>query len=122
MKIKHIKRLKSIEYGYTEYGYIPLSQYREYYHLKALRKIIKLKNINRKLSNRRIRILNEAKYYHDSQLRVMYIYHILELQKLSEQIGRNSNKIQRLRSGYTKFSDKWVESKCKRDSVHGNVF
>ncbi len=114
MKIKHVKRLKSIEYGYAEYGYIPLSQYREYYHLKSLRKIIKLKNINRKLSDRRIEILDKAKYYHDSQLRVMYIDHILELQKLSEQIGRNSNKIQRLRSSYAKFSDKWLERKCKK--------
>ena len=122
MKIKHIKRLKSIEYGCTEYGYIPLRQYREYYHLKSLRKIIKLKNINRKLSDRRIKILDKAKYYNDSQLRVIYIDHILELQKLSEQIGRNSNKIQRLRSGYAKFSDKWLERKCKRDVVQGDVF
>lgn len=112
MKKKHLERLKSIEYGYSEYGYIPLKEYREYYHLKSLRKIIKLKNINRKLSRVRSNTLDDITTLSQfDQYSVCIIGLTLKVSNISEKIGKNSAKIQRLRSQYTKFSDKWVEKK-----------
>lgn len=111
MKIKDRERLKRIEYNYTEYGYIPLKQWREYYHLKVLRKIIKLKRANRILSDKRrnlqVYIWQKAL---DNGWAVSILCRTVEIARLSEQIGRNSAKIQRLRNSYTKFSDKWVDS------------
>lgn len=111
MKIKHKERLKRIEYNYTEYGYIPLNEWREYYHLKALRKIIKLKRANRILADKRSSLQVEVwEKALDRGWAASILVLTTEIAKLSEQIGKNSNKIQRLRNGYTKFSDKWVES------------
>lgn len=119
MKIKHKERLKRIEYNYTEYGYIPLNQWREYYHLKALRKIIKLKRANRILSDKR-KVLREEIW--EKSLTTGWCVAIailtVEISQLSEQIGRNSNKIQRLRNGYTKFSDKWVDSQINKKPTY----
>lgn len=115
MKIKHKERLKRIEYNYTEYGYIPLNQWREYYHLKALRKIIKLKRANRILADKRRNL--QVEVYTKSLSRGWTISITActhEIARLSEQIGRNSSKIQRLRNGYTKFSDKWFDSQVNK--------
>lgn len=111
MKVKDKDRLKRIEYEYSHYGYIPLKQWREYYHLKSLRKIIKLKRANRILADKRWSLRMEI---YKKSLGRGWAISIAQLTgeviQLSEQIGRNSNKIQRLRNSYTKFSDKWVES------------
>jgi hypothetical protein len=115
MKVKDKERLKSIEYNYTVYGYIPLKEWREYYYLKSLRKIIKLKRANRILADKRRNLSNTHKHKTLNVGWSVTTYLLaIEIANLSEQIGRNSNKIQRLRNSYTKFSDKWVESQITR--------
>lgn len=122
MKLKHKQQLKSIECSYSEYGYIALKYYKQYYHLKSLRKIIKLKNTNLILCARRKSLIKGFNKFHTATIKgvdVRLLGHeehnkfLLELNILSEQIGRNSAKIQRLRSSYTKFSDKWIDEKSR---------
>lgn len=122
MKLKHKQQLKSIEYSYTEYGYIATKDYKQYYHLKSLRKIIKLKNTNRILCAKRKSMYFNFNLLHATRIKGIDIrlvdhekhnQYVSSIAKLSEQIGRNSAKIQRLRSSYTKFSDKWVDEKSR---------
>lgn len=115
MKKLHVKKLNSIKYHVSEYGYIPLSQYKEYYHLKSLRKIIKLKNENRTLCAKRNNLKHEI--FEKSQSNGWFIAIALlvnDVAELSEQIGKNSHKIRKLRADYCKYSHKWVDSKLTK--------
>lgn len=123
MKQSQKKQLQKLKRGYKEYGYIALKDYKHYYYLKALPKIISLKNKNRVLCARRKSLIKGFNKVHTTTtikgVDVRLLSHedhnkfLLELNKLSEKIGKNSNKIQRLRSQYSKFSDKWVAEKSK---------
>lgn len=112
MKKLHVKKLNSIKYHVSEYGYIPLSQYKEYYHLKSLRKIIKLKNENRILCTKRSNL--KCEIFEKSQSNGWFIAISLlvnDVAELSEKIGKNSHKIRKLRASYCKYSQKWIDSK-----------
>ena len=114
MKQSYKKQLRKLECGYIEYGYIALKDYKPYYHLKALPKIISLKNKNRMLCARRKSLMfNLVGLSQNDFNTISIICTARDIAILSEQIGKNSNKIQKLRSQYSKFSDKWVAEKSK---------
>ena len=103
------KDLKCLKFKAKEYGYTALKDYKKFYHLSSLDKIIKLKETNRKLCAKRkqLRVLLSDTDQNTDQI-------ISEMCKLSEQIGKNGHKIQRLRTKYSQYGDKWLMNKIKR--------
>ena len=103
------KDLNCLKFKAKEYRYIALKDYKKFYHLSSLDKIIKLKETNRKLCSKRkqLRVLLSDTDQNTDQI-------ISEMCKLSEQIGKNGHKIQRLRTKYSQYGDKWLMNKIKR--------
>lgn len=103
------KELNRLKYSAKEYGYIALKDYKKFYHLSSLDKIIKLKETNRKLCAKRkqLKVLLSDTDQNTFQI-------LSEMSKLSEQIGKNGHKIQRLRTKYSQYGDKWLMNKIKR--------
>lgn len=119
MKLKHKQQLKSLIHHKHKYGYIALKDYRTFHHLKSLDKIIKLKSANRILCARRKSMIKSFHKLYSGTIQGVDIKllsdkthkdFINSISLISERIGRNSNKIQRLRSEYLKYSDKWIDS------------
>lgn len=114
MKLKHIQQLDSIKYHSKEYGYIALKDYKHYHHLKSLNNIISLKSKNRILCAKRRSLMFKLVGLSQKDFNtISIICTTRDIAKLSEQIGKNSNKIQRLRSKYSCYSAKWVAEKSK---------
>lgn len=112
MKQSQKKQLQKLKRGYKEYGYIALRDYKPYHHLKALPKIISLKNKNRVLCARRKSLMFNLVGLSQKDFNTISILCTArDIAILSEKIGKNSNKIQRIRSQYSKFSDKWIAEK-----------
>lgn len=114
MNKKQQQELKSLEHYKQEYGYLALRDYSKFNYLTSLGKIIRLKNINRTLCDKRKSLQVEIFVKSQSNGWFVAITSMsLEVAKLSEQIGKNGHKIQRLRTKYKQFGDKWVENRCK---------
>ena len=60
MNKKQQQKLKTLKYREKEYGYVALSDYSNYHYLSSLDKIIKLKNQNRKLCDKRKALQKEV--------------------------------------------------------------
>ena len=95
------KGLKILKFKSKEFGYIALKDYKKFYHLSSLDKIIKLKETNRKLCAKRKQLKGSLS---DKTQDVFQI--ASEISKLSEQIGKNGHKIQRLRTKYSQYGEK----------------
>ena len=108
MNVVKKKDLMRLKYNAKEYGYIALKDYKKFYHLSSLDKIIKLKEANRKLCTKRKQL--EA-LLSDKDRDTFQI--VSEMSKLSEQIGKNGHKIQRLRTKYSQYGEKWLQNKVK---------
>lgn len=102
------KELKHLKYGAKEYGYIALKDYKKFHRLSSLDKIIKLKETNRKLCAKRKHLQGSLS---DKTQDVFQI--ASEISKLSEQIGKNGHKIQRLRTKYSQYGENWLQNKIK---------
>lgn len=112
------KELQSIKHLEYEYGYIALSDYKNFHYLSSLDKIIKLKEVNRGLCAKRKYLQDEVFVKSQSNgYSVEIIVLTSEISKLSEQIGKNGHKIQRLRTKYSQFGQKWIDSKCKSKDI-----
>ena len=108
------KELEHFKFNAKEYGYISLKDYKKFYHLSSLDKIIKLKETNKKLCAKRKHLQEEV--FIKSQSNGWYIEIAVltsEISKLSEQIGKNGHKIQRLRTKYSQYGEKWLQNKIK---------
>lgn len=114
MNKKQQQELKKVKRLEREYGYTALNDYSKYYYLSSLDKIIKLKNQNRKLCNKRHSLQEElyAEIQSNSWCPVVILL-TDEIAKLSEQIGKNGHKIQRLRTKYKQYGEKWKDSKLR---------
>ena len=109
------KELKCLRYNAREYGYTALKDYKKFYHLSSLDKIIKLKETNKKLCAKRKHLQEEVFIKSQSNGWSTEIAVLTsEISKLSEQIGKNGHKIQRLRTKYSQYGDKWLLNKIKR--------
>lgn len=122
MNKKQQKELNKLKYHEQNCGYIALSDYSSYYYLTSLDKIIKLKNENRVLCSRRKALLKSFNSLHTTTIqevdvrllhRKTHDQFIKSIAKLSEQIGRNGHKIQRLRTKYKQYGEKWKDSKLR---------
>lgn len=102
------KELKHLNFNAKEYGYTALKDYKKFYYLSSLDKIIKLKETNRKLCAKRKHLQGSLS---DKTQDVFQI--VSEISKLSEQIGKNGHKIQRLRTKYSQYGEKWIQNKIK---------
>lgn len=112
MKREHGQQLKSLRHRASEYGYVALRDCKQHHYLTLLPKIIKLKTTNRTLCSKRKVLLEDI--FTKSQSNGWFVaitLLTLEVVKLSEQIGKNSCKIQQMRTQYCKYSDKWVGKK-----------
>lgn len=122
MRKSDIKRFRDIVNYEKEYGYIALNDYHDYYKFKCLDKIHVLKRLNKKLSGQRKAI--EETLLRREQKGLLCPSIILELNalscKVSEQIGRNSNKIQRMRSSYKQMSAKASKMYSNRRALEQN--
>lgn len=108
------KDLKCLKFKAKEYGYIALKDYKKFYHLSSLDKIIKLKEANRKLCAKRKYLQEEVFIKSQSNGWSTEIAALTsEISKLSEQIGKNGHKIQRLRTKYSQYGEKWIQNKIK---------
>ena len=114
MNKKQEQELKNLKYHIKEYGYLALNDHNKFHYLSSLDKIIKLKKQNRILCAKRKALQSEV--FVKSQ-KIGWFVDIslltVEIIKLSEQIGKNGHKIQRLRTKYKQFGNKWVENKLK---------
>lgn len=109
MRKKDVQRFKSICWYEKEYGYMALSDYHDYYKFKCLDKIHKLKRKNKQLSDQRKSIMNQMVFIKETcdlggTSKIITL--TISLARLSEHIGRNSNKIQRMRSSYKQMAAK----------------
>ena len=114
MNKKQHQELKNLKYRGKEYGYICLNDYSNYHYLSSLDKIIKLKNQNRKLCAKRDALKVEV--FNKSQSNGWFVAIALltnEIAKLSEQIGKNGHKIQRLRTKYKQYGENWKANKLR---------
>ena len=114
MNKKQQQELKSLKYHIKEYGYLALNDQTKFHYLSSLDKIIRLKKQNRALCDKRKSL--QAEVFDKSQSNGWFVAIALltiEIIKLSEQIGKNGHKIQRLRTKYKQFGKKWVENKLK---------
>ena len=102
------KDLMRLKFNAKEYGYIALKDYRKFYYLSSLDKIIKLKETNRKLCAKRKQLKGLLS---DKDRDTFQI--VSEMSNLSEQIGKNGHKIQRLRTKYSQYGEKWLQNKIK---------
>lgn len=108
------KCLKHLKFSAKEYGYTALKDYKKFYHLSSLDKIIKLKETNRKLCAKRKHLQEEVFIKSQSNGWFTEIAVLTsEISKLSEQIGKNGHKIQRLRTKYSQYGEKWIQNKIK---------
>lgn len=114
MNKKQQQELKGLKYRIKEYGYLALNDQTKFHYLSSLDKIIKLKKQNRTLCDKRKALQVEVidKSQNDGWF-VEITLITLEIIKLSEQIGKNGHKIQRLRTKYKQFGKKWVQGKLK---------
>lgn len=113
MKKSHIEELKYLRYRMN----IPVSDYNNFTnekyirleYLKSLRKIIKLKNSNRILCAKRKSLISKFNKYHTTTIKGVDIRvlssdthdsFIFLINKISEEIGKNTYKIQKLRTEY----------------------
>lgn len=114
MNKKQQQELKNLKYRIKEYGYLALNDHNKFHYLSSLDKIIKFKGQNRILCAKRKALQSEV--FVKSQ-KIGWFVDIslltVEIIKLSEQIGKNGHKIQRLRTKYRQFGKKWVENKLK---------
>ena len=114
MNKKQQQELKNLKYRIKEYGYLALNDHNKFHYLSSLDKIIKLKKQNHALCAKRKALQSEV--FVKSQ-KIGWFVDIslltVEIIKLSEQIGKNGHKIQRLRTKYKQFGNKWVENKIK---------
>ena len=108
------KDLIRLKFNAKEYGYTALKDYKKFYHLSSLDKIIKLKETNRKLCTKR-KQLKDLLYDKDRDTFQI----VSEMSKLSEQIGKNGHKIQRLRTKYSQYGEKWIQNKIKPKRSEG---
>lgn len=122
MNKKQEQELKNLKYRIKEYGYLALNDHNKFHYLSSLDKIIKLKNQNRMLCDKRkakILCFNKLHTTTIKGVAVRLLDHethnefINSIAKLSEKIGKNGHKIQRLRTKYKQFGKKWVENKLK---------
>ena len=114
MNKKQQQELKNLKYRIKEYGYLALNDHNKFHYLSSLNKIIKLKKQNRTLCAKRKAL--QVEVFDKSQSNGWFVAIALltvEIIKLSEQIGKNGHKIQRLRTKYKQFGNKWVENKLK---------
>ena len=114
MNKKQEQELKNLKYRIKEYGYLALNDHNKFHYLSSLDKIIKLKKQNRTLCAKRKAL--QVEVFDKSQSNGWFVAISLltvEIIKLSEQIGKNGHKIQRLRTKYKQFGNKWVENKLK---------
>lgn len=114
MNKKQQQELNNLKCYEQEYGYIALDDYSSYHYLSSLDKIIKLKNQNRKLCAKRAALKEEV--FDKSQSNGWFVAIALltvEIAKLSEQIGKNGHKIQRLRTKYKQYGEKWKAGKLR---------
>ena len=102
------KCLKHLKFNAKEYGYIALKDYKKFYHLSSLDKIIKLKETNRKLCAKRKQLKGLLSETDQNTFQIAS-----EMSNLSEQIGKNGHKIQRLRTKYSQYGEKWLQNKVK---------
>ena len=102
------KDLNCLKFKAKEYRYIALKDYKKFYHLSSLDKIIKLKETNRKLCAKRKQLKGLLS---DTDQNTFQI--VSEISNLSEQIGKNGHKIQRLRTKYSQYGEKWLQNKIK---------
>lgn len=112
------KELQTIKHHEKEYGYVALSDYKSFYHLSSLNKIIKLKETNRALCAKRKHLQEEV--FIKSQSNGWFIAIAVltsEISKLSEQIGKNGHKIQRLRTKYSQYGNNWIENRGKPKDI-----
>ena len=122
MNKKQQQELKNLNYHEKEFGYLALSDYSSYHYLSSLDKIIKLKNQNRTLCSKRKALLKSFNSLHTTTIQdvdVRLLHHkthdqfIKSVAKLSEQIGKNGHKIQRLRTKYKQYGEKWKAGKLR---------
>lgn len=122
MNKKQQRELKNLKYYEMDFGYLALNDYSKFNYLSSLDKIIKLKNQNRTLFSKRKALLVAFTQLHTTTIKgvdVRLLDHethnsfVVDIVKLSEQIGKNGHKIQRLRTKYKQFGKKWVENKLK---------
>ena len=114
MNKKQQQELKNLKYRIKEYGYLALNDHNKFHYLSSLDKILKLKKQNRTLCAKRKAL--QVEVFDKSQSNGWFVAIALltvEIIKLSEQIGKNGHKIQRLRTKYKQFGNKWVENKLK---------
>ena len=114
MNKKQQQELKSLKYHIKEYGYLALNDHNKFHYLSYLDKIIKLKKQNHALCAKRKALQFEV--FTKAQGNGWFLSITLltsEIAKLSERIGKNGHKIQRLRTKYKQFGNKWVENKLK---------
>ena len=99
MKKVHIEELKKLGNWYYLDALNNTKDTLRYEYLKSLRKVHKLKNKNRILCARRKSLIKELSYdqFIDTLLFTKALYC---LSSLSEQIGKNSYKIMKLRTEY----------------------
>lgn len=108
------KELKHLNFHAKEYGYIALKDYKKFYHLSSLDKIIKLKETNRKLCAKRKHLQEDVLIKSQNNgLFAEIVVLTSEISKLSEQIGKNGHKIQRLRTKYSQYGENWLQNKIK---------
>ena len=100
--------LQRLKFSEIQYGYLALKDYKKFYYLSSLNKIIKIKETNRILCTKRKQL--EA-LLADKDRDTIQI--VIEMYKLSEQIGKNGHKIQRLRTKYSQYGEKWLQNKIK---------
>lgn len=116
------QELKSLRYHKEEYGYLALNDYSKFHYLSSLYKIIKLKNQNRVLCDKRKAKILCFNKLHTTTIKGVDVRlldqethndFINSIAKLSEKIGKNGHKIQRLRTKYKQYGEGWVEKKLK---------
>ena len=114
MNKKQQQELKNLKYRIKEYGYLALNDHNKFHYLSSLDKIIKLKKHNHTLCAKRKALQSEL-FVKSQKIDWFVAIPLLtvEIIKLSEQIGKNGHKIQRLRTKYKQFGNKWVENKLK---------
>ena len=123
MNKKQQQELKNLKYRIKEYGYLALNDHNKFHYLSSLDKIIKLKSQNRILCAKRKALQSEV-FVKSQKIGWFVAISLLtvEIIKLSEQIGKNGHKIQRLRTKYKQFGIKWVENKLKPKHTQDNCY
>ena len=131
MNKKQQQELRTLKCYEQDYGYLALSDYSNYHYLSSLDKIIKLKNKNRALCSKRKALLKSFNSLHTTTIQdvdVRLLHHkthdqfIKSVAKLSEQIGKNGHKIQRLRTKYKQYGEKWKANKLRPKDIQYGCF